>query len=284
MENQTRSSRSPMKAGTRALTSFALAVIGVAVLLCSSSSRFTLDEQHRHLQEQERGLRNFTESRIASNIDRPLHVLSLGGSVTWGAAIGERLDAYPFVLASEILPQNSTVTNIAVRGTGADLAALCLQSMVLEGHAEQNPSVLDARGGHDIDYDVITVEYSINGIENLDLLLRRLRRRYPGAIIIYIHVYSWLVEAVDEKSKNTIARLIRRQIWSDSGQETAWQWSSNLYNNPSHQWSWRDKHDADYMSHIKREIDFFESELRKITRCLGSQTTFTISTKPVTHE
>lgn len=267
MKNLLRSSRSPSKA-PRALASLALAVLGVAFLLCSSYSSFSLDELHRRLQEalpeQGRVLSNSTdESRIASNIDRPLHVLSLGGSVTWGASIAERTDAYPFMLASEILPPNSTVTNIAVRGTGAELAALCLQSMVLEGHAEQNPSVLDAHGGHDIDYDIITVEYSINGIKNLDLLLRRIRQRYPRAIIIYIQLYSWQGDAFDKVS-GMRAGAIRDKIWEDTDRETAWEWGSNLHVNPAHHWAWREEHEAGFMINKKGQVDFYESELGKI--------------------
>ena len=48
MKNLLRSSRSSSKA-PRALASLALAVLGVAFLLCSSRSKFSLDELHRWL-------------------------------------------------------------------------------------------------------------------------------------------------------------------------------------------------------------------------------------------
>ena len=167
------------------------AIVGVGLIGRHTSSIGPSSSLLAALGLDARNIRSLSaEKRIA--FSRPLHVLSLGGSITWGHmnAGSNREDAYPFLLASEMLPPESTVTNIAVRGTGTDLAAMCLQTMVLDGHAEQNPTVLDPNGGHDIDYDIITVEYSINGVQSLDRLLHRLRQRYPRAVIIYIHLYN----------------------------------------------------------------------------------------------
>ncbi len=47
--------------------------------------------------------------------NRRLNILSLGGSVTWGARLSNRDDAYPFRLKSDY---NHNVQNLAIRATG----------------------------------------------------------------------------------------------------------------------------------------------------------------------
>ncbi len=44
-----------------------------------------------------------------------LNILTLGGSVTWGASLDNRDDAFPFRLRGE---HNHNVHNLAIRGTG----------------------------------------------------------------------------------------------------------------------------------------------------------------------
>lgn len=48
----------------------------------------------------------------------------------------------------------------------------------------------------DTPYDVILLEYSLNSAKGLELLLKRLRYRYPDAIMIYIHLYSFRKDIV----------------------------------------------------------------------------------------
>ena len=234
--------------GIRAATAALLAVVGVSFVGIGPAT-FLVD-LFVHTCRNARSLSATSETKAETRdekrvgFDRPLRVLSLGGSVTWGAEVVDRTGgaedrsaAYPFLLASSLLPPNSTVTNIAVRAAGADLPAMCLQSMVLEGHAEQNPSVADAHGGHDIDYDVVTIEYSINGIAKLDLLLHRLRRRYPRAIIVYIHLYTWKRSALEEKSQK-LALDMQKEILENAGKQVAFEWGRSLKSDFSYQWSW----------------------------------------------
>lgn len=250
--------------GVRAATAALLAVVGASFVGIGPAT-FLADLHVPYSSRSARFLSATSESKAGTldearvAFDRPLHVLSLGGSVTWGAVVVDRTGggedrsaAYPFLLASSLLPPNSTVTNIAVRATGADLAAMCLQSMVLEGHAEQNPSVVDAHGGHDIDYDIITVEYSINGIANLDLLLQRLRRRYPRAIIVYVHLYAWKDSVLEEKSQKSVVDMQNEIVQKAAGDfRVAMEWGSNLRSDSSYQWSWvRDAGLVRYFAHI----------------------------------
>jgi len=47
-------------------------------------------------------------------------------------------------------------------------------------------------------FEVILLEFSLDGHDGLELLLKRLRIRYPTAAIIYIHLYSLQTDIVDE--------------------------------------------------------------------------------------
>lgn len=46
---------------------------------------------------------------------QPLNILTLGGSVTWGATLSDRDDAYPFRLRRDY---HHNVQNLAIRATG----------------------------------------------------------------------------------------------------------------------------------------------------------------------
>jgi hypothetical protein len=129
--------------------------------------------------------------------------------------------------------------------------------MVLEGHAEQNPSVVDKHDGHDVDYDIITVEYSINGVTKLDRLLHRLRRRYPRAVIVYIHLYTWKELVLEEKSQK-LASDMQHEIWESAGLRVAMDWGRNLRSDSPYQWHWvrdaaRVQNAARYLGDLRRE-------------------------------
>ena len=128
--------------------------------------------------------------------------------------------------------------------------------------AEQNPSVADAYGGHDIDYDVVTIEYSINGIAKLDLLLHRLRRRYPRAIIVYIHLYTWKRSALEEKSQK-LALDIQKEILENAGKQVAFEWGRSLKSDFSYQWSW--ERDAGRVQVATRYVN----KIRRMTQNVG---------------
>lgn len=119
-----------------------------------------------------------------------LRILSMGGSVTWGSRLESRTDAYPYRIKS-----GSFVTNLALRASGSDYPSLCLNSMV--------ESDLQRQGVQDIGgfmFDLIIIEYSLNGISGIDLLLKRLRNRYPSAIVIYVHLLSPRMSLRDKKT------------------------------------------------------------------------------------
>jgi hypothetical protein len=128
------------------------------------------------------------------------NILTLGGSTTWGSKLDNRQDAYPYLLPS-LLGTTTTTTswrvyNLAVRATDASYASQCVESMIREGlpgnnnNNKVNTTTTTTTTTTTIQFDVITLEYSLNGLDGMPLLLQRLRQRYPNAVIIYIHLWS----------------------------------------------------------------------------------------------
>jgi hypothetical protein len=111
-----------------------------------------------------------------SQLERPINILAFGGSVTWGSTLDDRNQAFPSLMGA---PHHvDHVDNMAMRATGADYPSLCLQSIIPD--AENNPK----------NYDVILFDFVLNGTDGFPLLLRRLKARYPDAVIIYVHIWS----------------------------------------------------------------------------------------------
>lgn len=131
-------------------------------------------------------------------------ILTLGGSVTWGSSgmtdRDRQYDRYTVQHYPALLGRDYDVTNMAIRATGSDYPSHCIQSMI----------------GDNI-YDVIILEFSLNGIRGLKLLLKRLRLRFPSAIIIYVDLYSLQIEIVDKDGKSPTG-FDRRNISED------WKW------------------------------------------------------------
>lgn len=151
---------------------------------------------------------DYVENRLHK---KPLNVLALGGSVTWGGYIPNRYNAFPFLLGH--LHKDSKIDNLAIRATGATFPASCIQSM-LEGDGafpeydvapgtsysmkeeedNMNESLMQVNSTI---YDVILLEFSINGVLSTEFLITRLKQRFPDALIIYVHLES-LTHPVDK--------------------------------------------------------------------------------------
>lgn len=142
------------------------------------------------------------EIKDGENPKRKLRILTLGGSVTWGAGIDERKDAYPFLLGSDY---DHLVTNLAIRATGSDYPAQCISSMLRKKEEDESSSY-----DPNEPFDVITFEFSINGMQGFPLLVERLRERYPDALFIYIDMFSLMTPngAFDSKDSR---ELIKKQ-------------------------------------------------------------------------
>ena len=86
-----------------------------------------LEEETLNVNDQLR-YRQLGVTELSVNSIRKLRILTLGGSVTWGAGIGikNREDAYPFRLQNE---HGHLVTNLAIRGTSSEYPSQCITSM-----------------------------------------------------------------------------------------------------------------------------------------------------------
>lgn len=124
------------------------------------------------------------------NAQRPLNILAFGGSQTWGAQLQNRHEAYPWLIGH---PSPHHVDNLATRATGADYPSVCLETMIPRNHAEGRAT-----------YDLILVEFVLNGTNGLTLLLRRLRDIYPDAVIVYVGLWSLLSCAMESGTEKTV--------------------------------------------------------------------------------
>ncbi|KAG7349188.1 hypothetical protein IV203_011785 [Nitzschia inconspicua] len=114
---------------------------------------------------------------------RHLRFLALGGPSTGGQGLSNALDAYPHQLANA---RNQNVDNYAssvVLGSASAsqyskeqqiMASLCTQSIVGDSNI----------------YDIITLEYQDLDASALSLLTKRLRERFPRAIILFVKLWS----------------------------------------------------------------------------------------------
>ena len=194
-----------------------------------------LKQQQKQQQQQEVSQQPQHHAVAVPSFNWPLRILSLGGSNTWGSQLEERsAQSYPSVL-SALPPQGTTTTNVAIRATGSDYAAMCLQTMIIDGHAQQNPSDLDEQGGSDVDYDVITVEYSMNGVDGVPLLVRRLRDRYPKALIVYVHLWSLRNNLLDTRTGKTPRDILKMPAMKGSEMEAKFR---EMLDDASADWTW----------------------------------------------
>lgn len=154
---------------------------------------------HRRLELSKQATSDNTGNMKASPSPRKLRILTLGGSVTWGAEMEDRKDAYPFRLQNE---HGHVVTNLAIRGTGAAYPAQCITSMLQEQEISDESSSYDPNEP----FDVIIFEFSLNGLQGFELLIQRLRERFPDALFIYVDMFSLAHGAFDSRAARELIR------------------------------------------------------------------------------
>jgi hypothetical protein len=65
---------------------------------------------------------------VVSDAPASLSILSLGGSVTWGATLEDQSKAYPWLIGHTL--GGAHVDNLAMPATGADFPAICIESQI----------------------------------------------------------------------------------------------------------------------------------------------------------
>ena len=136
-----------------------------SVFLDGSPHQSTANVRTRDLQEQQQRQMQHTSqyNRDLSFGRNSLRVAAFGSSNTWGAGLDNRFEAYPYLLSPE-------VDNFASFSAGPNYASVCTQTLV----------------GDDEMYDVILLEFWLRAYEGLEELTRRLRGRFPLAVMIFI--------------------------------------------------------------------------------------------------
>lgn len=156
------------------------------------------------------------------NTDTQRRILAIGGSTTWGAKLDSRLEAYPAVLSTLMGPGWETV-NVAIRATGAALPSQCIQTMVRDAVSE------------DHDFDIILMEYSLNGLQNLLYLAKRLRRRYPKALIVYVDLYALRMNIHDSVTQAKPRDILKQGLPPREADEAI---SKLILETPQSNWVW----------------------------------------------
>lgn len=143
---------------------------------------------------------------------KKLKILVLGGSITWGGSLDDReKEAYPFILKNA----GHNVVNLAIRGAGSSYPSTCISSMLYANKYYEDGD----------NFDVILLEFSINGHEGFPMLLHRLKERYPDALFIYIDLYSYNLNQFDttahaieltERIDGVIWQFSKKNTWEDS--------------------------------------------------------------------
>lgn len=117
--------------------------------------------------------------------NNPVNILALGGSVTYGDEDNWNT-AYSKALGDRFYELGCHVDNLAIRASGAQIPSMCIQSMVSgDVLLRENQTNIEEK-----EYDVILLEFSLNGFEGLELLVHRLKKRYPNAIIVYLQLMT----------------------------------------------------------------------------------------------
>ena len=123
----------------------------------------------------------------------PWHVLSFGSATTYGSGLqNETAQAYPYLLDPE------TAVSVALP-TGhwyADMAAACTQTMVVSNDLEQGQ---DASTSMASSFSLLTIEY-YEFTESHLVLIQRLRRRYPTAVIVLVRLLQPATQLILECS------------------------------------------------------------------------------------
>lgn len=177
----------------------------------------------------------------AKDFNKRKRILALGGSTTWGEKLEKRADSYPSVLAHS-LGVHWDVMNIAVQATDASYASQCVESMVREAARSLDDMVHD--------YDIILMEYSLSGLDNFHLLARRVRRRYPRAIIVYVHLWSLRMTIENAETRMKPASLLK-----DHDLHEAEGLMSAMIQDPSVTWKYSDEMVAQSKKHSQAGAD-----------------------------
>eukprot|EP00586_Coscinodiscus_wailesii_P003547 CAMPEP_0172489462 /NCGR_PEP_ID=MMETSP1066-20121228/19481_1 /TAXON_ID=671091 /ORGANISM="Coscinodiscus wailesii, Strain CCMP2513" /LENGTH=396 /DNA_ID=CAMNT_0013257353 /DNA_START=253 /DNA_END=1443 /DNA_ORIENTATION=- len=163
---------------------------------------------------------------------KELRYAAFGTSVTWGSTLSDReKSAYVKVLSPKGV-------NLGIRGTGPNYPSACTQSMV----------------GDEV-FDVIILEFHVVLNFGLRTLTKRLRERFPDAIIIILR--EWFPQSITDKNGVTAHEWVEKRFGkkkdiNDLKMHEAFRKSAGT-------WSWpaQDKQRNQIQNEIAREFDAY---------------------------
>jgi len=164
------------------LTLFVVATGCLLIALHLASANSFAENQNSIVDKTSVGLRRRLEANKHKKYSQEIRYLSLGGPLTYGRGLDDRLEAYPYKLTSD----GRNVAYPTYESSGPTMASLCTQSIV-EGTTDAS-----------VEYDVITLEYPFSlsdstkdaYFSSMELLVQRLRQRYPQAKLILVDIWS----------------------------------------------------------------------------------------------
>eukprot|EP00565_Helicotheca_tamesis_P008662 CAMPEP_0185733146 /NCGR_PEP_ID=MMETSP1171-20130828/18534_1 /TAXON_ID=374046 /ORGANISM="Helicotheca tamensis, Strain CCMP826" /LENGTH=568 /DNA_ID=CAMNT_0028402783 /DNA_START=28 /DNA_END=1734 /DNA_ORIENTATION=+ len=109
--------------------------------------------------------------KIVRSID-DLRFLTLGAMTAMTDGVSQWTSSYPYLLSSD--PEK--ISNIAIGSVGPRYPSVCIQSLVAEAAGPDGNQ----------EFDVIVLDYHVRAKEGLYDLAKRLRMRYPDAIMILL--------------------------------------------------------------------------------------------------
>mmetsp|Transcript_8779 Transcript_8779/g.20306 ORF Transcript_8779/g.20306 Transcript_8779/m.20306 type:complete len:473 (-) Transcript_8779:97-1515(-) len=139
--------------------------------------------------------------------DKTLRVAAFGSSATWGTGVKNRLeDAYPYKLGGSNNNNNNkknVVDNFASFSSGPNYPSVCTQTIM----------------GQEQEYDVILLEFWQTADQGLPGLAKRLRKRFPNAMIIFMKFWGpYHVRRIgNDKEKGSTTMTFRE--WKEQQQE-----------------------------------------------------------------
>jgi hypothetical protein len=134
-------------------------------------------------------------------VPRPLNILSIGSEHTQGSSLANQYDAYPYLIGH---PFHNHVDNLSFRPSSADFPSMCLESV-------------SVRGDYRASYDLVLLDFNLNGSDGLPLLVKRLRERYPDAILVYVGLWSLMTSMEEAGTGKSIL-----QVGHDTTRD--WKW------------------------------------------------------------
>jgi len=154
------------------------------VISHSSANVFSLKDPRTVVEKGPPQTQTVVWSAINGNdMPRPLNILSLGTSQTYGHGLENKdVTSYPYL----ITPYPDHVDNLALPATAADHPSLCLESMIPNADTKS--------------YDIILFEYTFNQSDGTTFLLKRLHERFPQALIIFVNIWNVVSKAVVQET------------------------------------------------------------------------------------